>query len=120
MSKFKNSTEILQGKETLGAVGAVGADQPALPAPDLKFIGSVKVDYGQLNINRHYAQDHTMMRASQLSSLLKLIGADEFASFDSLAMGARVGLLWLASSMADELGAMIPVVVADAAQREGV
>jgi hypothetical protein len=116
MSKFKNSTAIPQGKETSGEVGAA---QSELPAPDLKFIGSVKVDYGQLNINRHYAQDHAMMRTSQLSSLLKLIGADEFASFDSLGMGSRVSLLWLAQQMANELNDLIHLVGADIAQKGG-
>jgi hypothetical protein len=118
MSKFKDSTQPGSSKENAAVLDAF---QPAeLLARDPKFIGSIPVDYGQLNINCHFAQDHAMMRASQLSSLLKLIGADEFASFDSLAMGARVSLLWLASSMADELGGMASLVGADAAQREGV
>lgn len=81
------------------------------------LIGTIATPYGQLSINASSAADHASMVSAQLSSLLLLMMADDAESFRACNDGAQVSLLWLARNMADELTAVIPLVVADAQTR---
>lgn len=77
-------------------------------------IDTIATPYGQLSINTGSAADHASMVGAQLSSLLLLMMADDSESFRACNDGAQVSLLWLARNLADELAAVIPLVMADA------
>jgi hypothetical protein len=64
------------------------------------------------------AQDHANMRAGQLSSLLMLMRGDDAQGFRRLADRAQQDLMWLASQLADEVEAMLPII-ADEVRKEG-
>lgn len=64
------------------------------------------------------AQDHADMRAGQLSSLLLLMRVDDAKGFRCLGDHVQLNLMWLASQMADELQAMLPII-AEEVRKEG-
>ena len=63
------------------------------------------------------AYDHTHMRADQLAGLLKLMRVEEANGFRQLGSGEQLNLLWLASQLADEVQAMLPLAAKE--QRQG-
>ena len=58
-------------------------------------------------------QDHADMRAGQLSSLLMLMRVDDARGFRCLGDHVQLNLMWLASQMADELRAMLPIIATE-------
>lgn len=94
---------------------AVDVNQtPARSARGVKFIGTLTVPYGSLSIDAGEAQEYAQMRADQLGCLLALMQGGASGSFNQLSSSAQGTLLWLAQQMADELGAVVRMVDADA------
>jgi hypothetical protein len=81
---------------------------------------AVSMANGVLLIDAEFgvAQDHANMRAGQLFSLLMLMRVDDAQGFGCLADRAQQDLMWLASQLANELQAMLPII-AEEARKEG-
>lgn len=81
---------------------------------------SVNLTNGVFLINAEFAaaQDHAAMRAGQLSSLLLLMRLDGAQNFRSISDDRQLNLMWLASQLAGELEAMLPIV-AEEVRQEG-
>ncbi|MFC0169667.1 hypothetical protein ACFFKC_16400 [Pseudoduganella danionis] len=74
-------------------------------------LGCIETDHAGVRLIVHAsAEDHCNMRASQLASLLRLISADGLDAFLGQDRATKDGVLWLASSLADEVERMLPVV----------
>lgn len=78
---------------------------------------SVRQPNGTFLVEEGSAHDHAHMRAGQLSSLLYLMRSDDGATFRCMCDTYQLNLLWLASQLADDLEAMLPIV-ADEVRRE--
>lgn len=78
-------------------------------------VGIISTPYGIQLINRNEAIDHASMRAKQLGALLRLMQTESSGAgrFCQLGPGHQDHLLWLGVQLADELHAMVDVVVAD-------
>jgi hypothetical protein len=75
-----------------------------------KAAASVKLTNGTFLVGDGSAVDHADMRAGQLSSLLLLMRLDEARNFRNISEDRQLSLMWLASQLADELKAMLPIV----------
>lgn len=75
---------------------------------------SVNLTNGVFLVEEGAAQDHADMRAGQLSSLLMLMRVDDAQGFRCLGDHVQLNLMWLASQLANELEAMLPIVVEEA------
>jgi hypothetical protein len=97
-------------------------EQQLLNVPT-EFVGSFKsFNGGHVFIEKGNAQDYASMRASQLSALIQLqwlVNEAHGAGGSTLGKGANSDVLWLASSLAEELVFLIDLVDADAAPAGG-
>jgi hypothetical protein len=77
---------------------------------------AVELPYGTFLVDAelYAAQDHADMRAGQLSSLLMLMRVDDAQGFRCLGDHVQLNLMWLASQLANELEAMLPIVAEEA------
>jgi hypothetical protein len=97
----------------------------AIPADDASAMAlgyfnasaSIQLTNGAFLVEEGAAFDHAHMRAGHLSSLLMLLRVNDAHSFRLLGDGVQLNLIWLASQLADELQAMLPIV-ADEVRRE--
>lgn len=78
-----------------------------------KHVGVIETPYGAQLINSGDAIDHAYMRGRQLSSLLRLIQGDSSERFRNLLPVNQDSLLWMAVELADEVEAMIDMIVVD-------
>lgn len=79
-----------------------------------KHIGIIDMPYGVQLVDSGAAIDHAAMRGHQLSSLLLLIQGDDSDRLRSLGPTRQDSLIWLATQLAEEMEAMIEMIVADA------
>lgn len=71
---------------------------------------------GWLLIDRGYAADQAHMRTDQLAALLQLMRTEEGRPFRNLDPQRQESLMWLASQIADELQAVLPLVLTEEEQ----
>lgn len=69
---------------------------------------------GFLLIETGYVSDQAHMRAEQLTSLLQLMRAEDGAALRSLGNARQDALVWMAGQLADEVQAMLPMVIEEA------
>lgn len=80
------------------------------------LLGALETDHTGISLTVHQnAEDHCTMRAMQLAALLRLVSGVGFDSFLSATTPTKDGVLWLASSLADEVQRLLPLVSAEAA-----
>jgi len=77
---------------------------------------SVSLTNGTFLVEDGGAYDHAHMRADQLSSLLLLMRVDGARGFLQIGNEVQLNLMWLASQLADEVQAMLPLAAKE--QRE--
>lgn len=70
---------------------------------------SVSLTNGIFLVEDGGAYDHAQMRADQLSGLLMLMRADGASGFRMIGDDMQLNLMWLASQLADEVQAMLPL-----------
>lgn len=74
-------------------------------------LGLIETDHAGINLVVHAsAMDHCSMRTTQLAALLRLISATGVDTFLGTDRATKDGVLWLASSLADEVQRMLPLV----------
>ena len=71
-------------------------------------------EHGSLLIRTGSARDHADMRTDQLASLLQLIRSEDGRGFRSMGDQRQLSVLWLASQLAEEVRAVLPVAVDEA------
>lgn len=79
---------------------------------------AVSMTYGAFLVEQGGAYDHATMRADQLSSLLLLMRLDDARNFRNISDDRQLSLMWLASQLAAELQAMLPII-AEEVRKEG-
>ena len=80
--------------------------------------GVIETDHAGISLTVHAnAIDHCNMRAAQLAALLRLISANGVDTFLREDRATKDGLLWLASSLADEVQRMLPLVEVEASRQ---
>ena len=85
---------------------------PTLPA-------SLDTDHAGVKLVVHAdAFDHASMRALQLAALLRLISGPGADTFLGAGRATQDGVLWLASSLADDVERVLPLVDAANAYQE--
>lgn len=87
-----------------------------------KILGTVAMhsDGVTLVISGAGAYDHCLMRAAQLSALTNILSGDGFVTFELYSDTVKDNVMWLVSSLACELEAMLPIVRKEAlATRKG-
>lgn len=83
-------------------------------------IGLVETEHTGVNLLVHAsAVDHCNMRAKQLAALLRLMSGTGLENFAGAGQETQDGVLWLASSLADEVVRMLPLVEIEAARHPG-
>jgi hypothetical protein len=77
--------------------------------------------YGAVHVQveQGSAQDYAHMRAKQLSALLHMTYGGGEEAFQTLSSELQNNYLWLASSIADELGNLLPLVAKEARAMRG-
>jgi len=81
-------------------------------------LGVIETDHAGISLTVHAsAIDHCNMRAAQLAALLHLISANGVDTFLREDRATKDGLLWLASSLADEVQRMLPLVEVEASRQ---
>jgi hypothetical protein len=105
--------------ESKKATGAY-EDARAKALAHFEASASVSMTNGVFLVDAQFGagQDHAHMRAGQLSSLLLLMRLDGAQNFRNISADRQLSLMWLASQLADELKAMLPII-ADEVRREG-
>lgn len=83
-------------------------------------IGLVETEHAGVKLLVHAsAVDHCNMRAKQLAALLRIMSGTGVENFAGAGQETQDGVLWLASSLADEVLRMLPLVEIEAARRPG-
>lgn len=77
---------------------------------------SVLLSNGTLLLEEGAAYDQAHMRAGQLSSLLMLMRVDDASGFRNISDAQQLSLMWLASQLADELQAVLPLAAKEQCQ----
>jgi hypothetical protein len=85
------------------------------------LLGYVETDHAGIRLAvQASAEDHCNMRVTQLASLLRLISADGLDTFLAQDRATKDGVLWLATSLADEVQRMLPLMSLEVSQREAL
>jgi hypothetical protein len=79
---------------------------------------SVSLTNGTFLVEDGAAYDQAHMRAGQLSGLLMLLRVDGASGFRVLGDDMQLNLMWLASQLADELQAVLPLAAQEQRQEE--
>jgi hypothetical protein len=90
----------------------------ALPPIKPEASSTYSINGAQVSVERGDARSYAEMRAAQLSALLHMTYGGGQEAFQTLNETLQDNLLWLASTLADELGHLIPLV-ADEARTKG-
>ena len=77
---------------------------------------SVGLANGTFLVEDGAAYDQAHMRAGQLSALLMLMRVDDAAGFRNIGDAHQLNLMWLASQLADEVQAMLPLAAQEQRQ----
>lgn len=76
-----------------------------------EIVGKYNLENGAIvSIPAGGAQDFAQMRATQLSALSSMMQVEAFEHFSS---EIKSNIHWLASTLSDEIQALIPIVISD-------
>ncbi|GGC98730.1 hypothetical protein [Undibacterium terreum] len=79
--------------------------------PNLGPLGTVTTSYSGVElVIQDNAYDHACMRAAQLAALLSVV-ADVKSDFNNSSKTIQSDVLWLASTLADEVQQLLPIVL---------
>lgn len=79
-------------------------------------VAAIHQPNGVLLIQAGSVRDHADMRADQLSSLLQLCRLDGGGQLRLMSDDRQLSVLWLAQQLADDLGAVLPLIADEVRQ----
>jgi hypothetical protein len=102
-------------KVNTNSAAATQADVKKVTVPGKEYVGSIETPYGCQLIERNSAGDQAIMRARQAGALFRLMMTESGGAqrFSRLHDNDQDSLLWLGSQIADELAALVRIVIAD-------
>ncbi|QJE00664.1 hypothetical protein HH212_12060 [Massilia forsythiae] len=90
-------------------ISPVPAEAEAAALAQFNAAAAVNMTNGTFLVEDGAAYDQAHMRSAQLSSLLTLMRMEGAQNFRNLADGAQSNLMYLASHLAEEVEAMLPL-----------